>query len=134
MRRSPRLPTTLSIPPRISTSCSPFPPSWRCSSLPTTAPSSVVVISINRGISPSPLRWNNPGPFPLLLLLGEGGTLTPIAHAGTTAIPYYICRYMQTSIGEAICPQAPLLWRLPDQPDSCHRLERSRPCLPLMCF
>ena len=40
--------------PPISTSCSPFPPSWHCSSLPTTVPSSVVVTSINHGISPSP--------------------------------------------------------------------------------
>ena len=39
--------------PPISISCSPFPPSWRCSSLPTTVPSSVVVTSINHGISPS---------------------------------------------------------------------------------
>src|SRR5438128_8413898 len=90
MRRSARSPTTSSILPQISTSCSPFPPSWRCSSLPTTVPSSVVVTSINRGISPNPLQWNNPGPFPLLLLLGEGGALTPIAHAGATTIPYYI--------------------------------------------
>ena len=40
--------------PPTSTSCSPFPPSWRCSSWPTTMPSSVVMTSINREISPSP--------------------------------------------------------------------------------